>query len=493
MNFGDIEAIKQIEKSNIDPRSALVQMAGDKVLRDYHGSLFTPLIVTLGAAGYALSVMASPPLAIAIALAGGWIMVDKVQRGERAFDDIENGRLEKYLNEAQRKVLAQLPPVEGLASQPALPAAVDVPAVPVGAIAAPPVSAQWTPQQWALWNRLMGECPDMRFVLMAKLVVVSGPQQCGKSSLASAIAYARSFLLGWDSTAVTPHVDGASIFHGRVIGSGRRFGEIQAFYENLVDNFSMGSDRQSLVIDELSQYTDEHQPLGQNLVRSAVTEADKHGINCILINHAKTLSGGFSGIKGFRELLDNSCVQLTRQYDETDWGEQVRSPQVTVSRPGKAEITLTVPDWFWLPILQQDYPMEAIAPVEAPTTSSQVASVAPPPHPQQQDEVPNPFQLTPEMLERLYQNSPDTQSERGNDELTVDPAILSELDKALRALVIFAHKKGDWVTASDIRSGVRIYRNTQITAEDIRDDFRSLAANGIGVVDGEGESLKYRF
>ncbi|MEP1079850.1 hypothetical protein NDI52_31055 [Leptolyngbya sp. PL-A3] len=44
MNFSDIKAIQQIADSNIDPRSALVQQAGDRVLQEYHGSLMFPLV-----------------------------------------------------------------------------------------------------------------------------------------------------------------------------------------------------------------------------------------------------------------------------------------------------------------------------------------------------------------------------------------------------------------------------------------------------------------
>jgi len=521
MNFGDIEAIKQIEKSNIDPRAALVQMAGNKVLQDYHGGLMVPLVLTMAGAGYAFSVMASPPLAIAAALLGGWHMWDKIQRGERAFDDIENGRIEKYLNEAQRKVLAQLPPVEdasllATASTPS-PHAVDVVAVAVepGSIAAPPVSKDWTPQQWALWNRFTQDCPDLRYALMCKLLVVSGPQQTGKSSLASAIAYLRSYLLQRPTIAVTPHIDGAKIFDGEVIGAGGDFEAIQQFYTDLKENFQMGGDRRSLVVDELTQYTGDWEKLGQSIVRTALSESDKHGWSPVLINHASTVSAGFADIKGVAKLIENSAVQIIRQYDETPWGEQTRSAEVRLLRPGKPEVVVTIPDWLHLPILQQEYPMEAIAP-SAPTGATTPATVptataeapqqvAPPSqflspreshHLQQQATPVNPFQLTPEILEKLYQlDAPELESatEPEDDGADLDAAMLEGLSKALKALVIFAHKKGDWIRASDVRTGVRMYRNTQITSEDIRDDFRSLAANGIGLVDGEGESLRYRF
>lgn len=490
MNFSDIKAIQQIADSNIDPRAALVQQAGDRVLQEYHGSLMFPLVATLGAAGYCMAVMASPPLAIAAALLGGFYMVDKVQRGERAFDDIENGRLEKYLNEQQRRVLKQLAPVEEPAAY-ALPAAhaVDVAAVPVGKIAAPPISAQWNGQQWQLWERMVKDCPDLRFTLMAKLVVVSGPQQTGKSSLGSAIAYLRAYLLGWPTIAITPHVDGATIFDGEVIGSGQNFAQIQQFYTDMKENFSMGGDRRSLVVDELTQYTDEHEKLGQSIVRTALSETDKHGFAPILINHAQTVSAGFAGIKGVAKLIENSAVQLTRQYEETEWGEQTRSSEVKLSRLGKPEVSFIIPDWLHLPALQKQYPMGAIAPVKEAVNVSSSAPENSILKPEKMEEPPNPFQLTAEILERLYEASPDEEEH----EKPLDISALSGLSRELQAIIEFAHKRNDWIKAKDIRGRVRLFRNAQYSPDDIRLYFCQLAEQGLGTVDGEGESLRYRF
>ncbi|MEP1079448.1 hypothetical protein NDI52_28975 [Leptolyngbya sp. PL-A3] len=488
MNFSDIKAIQQIAESGLDPHSALVQQAGDRILQNYHGSLMLPLVATLGSVGYCLSILASAPLAIAVGLVGGMYMVDKVRRGERAFDDIENGRIERYLNESQRRVLAQLNAAGSTSiATTAEPKTIDTAAIPsLSPIAPPPISKNWSELQWQLWQRLVADCPDMRFVLMGKLVVVSGPQQCGKSSLASAIAYLRSYLLGWPTIAVTPHRDGQKIFAGVVVGAGGDFDAIQAFYSDLVENLRMGGDRQSLVIDELTQYSNGHEELGQSLVRTALSESDKHGIAPILINHARTLSGGFAGIKGVRDLLDSSAIQLTRQYGETDWGEQVRSAQVKMLRPGHGEVLLTIPDWLWLPELQKQYAITSTTPeaeaVTAPATAPSEAT-------QQSDEQVNPFQLTPEMLERLYQASSAQSNvpiEEAKDER------LDGLPRELRAIVEFAHRRGDWITARDARSGIRLLKTTQVSTAIIRGYFRQLAVQEIGSVDGEGEFLRYR-
>ncbi|MEP1079318.1 hypothetical protein NDI52_28320 [Leptolyngbya sp. PL-A3] len=498
MNFSDLKAIQQIADSGLDPYSALVQQAGDRILQQYHGSLMLPLVATLGGVGYCLSVLASPPLAIAVGMLGGTYMLDRVKRGERAFDDIENGRIEQYLSEAQRRVLAQLPSAPENAATPVastLSQTLDVGSVAVVAtITPPPISQHWTDLQWQLWNRLMADCPELRFVLMGKLVVVSGPQQCGKSSLASAIAYLRSYLLGWPTIAVTPHCDGQKIFAGVVVGAGGDFDAIQSFYTNLVDNFQMGGDRQSLVIDELTQYNNGHEELGQSIVRTALSESDKHGIAPILINHARTVSAGFSNIKGMKDLIDNSAVQLTRQYAETDWGEQTRSAQVRMSRPGKGEVVLIVPDWLHLPTLQEQYPLEAIAPIKASPSSATVPVFPAQPTLQaQQREEPNPFQFTSDMVERLYEASPAAEMEEAGDDSGLGAVALDGLSKELQAIASFAHRRNDWIKASDVRGRVRLFRSTQYSPDDIRTYFCQLAEQGLGTVDGEGEMLKYRF
>lgn len=494
MNFSDIKAIQQIAESGLDPHSALVQQAGDRILQNYHGSLMLPLVATLGGVGYCLSILASAPLAIAVGLVGGMYMMDKVQRGERAFDDIENGRIERYLNESQRRVLAQLD-ATGSTSWIYSSAAqtIDTVAVPaISTITPPPISAHWTDLQWQLWQRLVADCPDLRFVLMGKLVVVSGPQQCGKSSLASAVAYVRSYLLGWPTIAVTPHRDGQKLFAGVVVGAGSDFNAIQAFYSDLVENLRLGGDRQSLVIDELTQYGNGHEELGRLLVRTALSEADKHGIAPILINHARTVSAGFSGVKGMRDLIDNSAIQLTRQYGETPWGEQTRSPEVKMARPGQQETILTVPDWLHLPTLQQDYPLASISQDFQP---SSISTASAPPEPQEE---PNPFQLTAEILEKLYQQTspvdvepPATvdEQEKPNE---MDVNVLDELPRELRAIAQFAHRRGEWITAREARSGIHMLKTTQITTEMIRGYFRQLARQGIGCVEGEGETTRYR-
>ncbi|MEP1079585.1 hypothetical protein NDI52_29695 [Leptolyngbya sp. PL-A3] len=277
------------------------------------------------------------------------------------------------------------------------------------------------------------------------------------------------------------------------MGAGGDFDAIQAFYTDLVDNFQMGGDRQSLIIDELTQYNNGYEELGQSIVRTALSESDKHGIAPVLINHARTISAGFSNIKGMKDLIDNSAVQLTRQYEETPWGEQTRSPQVKLARPSKSEIILTVPDWLYLDTLKAEYP---IAPVEV---SSQGAAVSAAPPAAQQSEPVNPFQITPEILERLYQASPaDVESaavedESEDDGRVLDTKVLERLPKELREIVKFSHKRNGWVTARDVKSRVWMFRNAQVTTETIRGYFQQLVGQGLGCVEGADENLKYRF
>ena len=224
------------------------------------------------------------------------------------------------------------------------------------AIQPPAISARWSQQQWQLWERIVQDAPDLRFLLLANVVVISGSQQTGKSSLASAIAYCRRYLMGGESVAASPHPDAKTIFDGRVIGFGGNFDAIQGFYDEMVANFKMGDRTRSLIVDELTQYTGDWQKLGQSLVRTAISESTKHGWKPILINHARTVSAGFAGIVGIKELIENSAVQVLRSYAYGADGSQGIDPVIIVTIPGLGERRLSIPAWLWLPTLKQEFP-----------------------------------------------------------------------------------------------------------------------------------------
>jgi len=220
---------------------------------------------------------------------------------------------------------------------------------------APQCSAHWNEKQKYLWAKIQSDCPELCYAIFGKVLVVSGPQQTGKSSLASAIAFIRKILLGESTIAVTPHVDGAKIFQGRIVGHGGNFDQIQVWYDRLTSDFSMDSDRQTLVVDELTQYANGHEKLGQAIVRTAISESDKHGYSPVLINHARTVSAGFAGIKGMKALIESSAVQVTRQYQLSDHGAMQRSPTITISLPGKLPTTFMLPKWCYTPILKKHF------------------------------------------------------------------------------------------------------------------------------------------
>ena len=244
---------------------------------------------------------------------------------------------------------------EAEAIAPPLPAVGDTTSTP-DAIQPPAISARWNQQQWQLWERIVQDAPDLRFLLLANVVVISGSQQTGKSSLASAIAYCRRYLMGWEPVAASPHPDAKTIFDGRVIGSGGNFNAIQSFYDEMTENFKMGDVTRSLIVDELTQYAGDWQQLGQSLVRSAISESTKHGWKPILINHARTVSAGFAGIVGIKELIENSAVQVLRSYGYGADGSQGIDPVVIVTIPGLGERRLSVPAWLWLPTLKREFP-----------------------------------------------------------------------------------------------------------------------------------------
>lgn len=221
------------------------------------------------------------------------------------------------------------------------------------AITPPPSSAQWDKTQWELWKRIVADCPDLRFILMANLVVISGVQQGGKSTFASIIGRLRGYLLGHQQTSVSPHKDGREFFGGDVIGHGGNFDAIAQWYEGMVNGFEVHPNTTtSLLVDELTQYVGDWETLGQNIVRTALSESVKHGYRVILVNHAKTVSAGFAGIKGARELIESSAVQITRSYAYKPDGSQTVNPVIDATFPGLGNRQITIPDWLNLELLK---------------------------------------------------------------------------------------------------------------------------------------------
>ncbi len=354
------------------------------------------------------------------------------------------------------------------------PSDIDEPAIAGAAM--PPWAKDWNSTQKELWDRLIKDCPQMTLPIFSKLVVVSGPQQTGKSSLASAIAYCRFILRGDPTIAVTPHVDGKKMFSGLLVGAGGDFEEIQAWYEDLVSKFEMGGDRRTILIDELSQYTGDWEKLGQNIVRTALTESDKHGYSPILINHAQTVSAGFSGIPGVKALIDSSAIRILRQYHLTDWGEQTRSNTITMELPDGKKLSSTVPDWFHLPTLQKMFPVSLPQHQEAPEWLEQEIVQS-----GQVDEVAK--------LNKLLQ-SPSEPNPFDAKYLTETPSEFESLPYDLKAIANYAAKQNDWIKARDIQRNVTGFNG--YSATQIRMWFCDLSRLGVGSVDGDEHTLKYR-
>ncbi len=439
--------------------------------------------------GYAgLAIVGSPiGILFGAALPVSWIAY-KLWDGYEGLKEVESGNWVDRLPEREKQRYLK----DKAAESKALPAGQDgttAPGAPMrgvleGGIVAPPMSKDWKPQQWELWNRITKDCPAIRYLIFANLIVISGPQQTGKSSLASAIAYTRSILTGKPTQAITPHIDGATVFKGaEVIGHGGNFEAIAAWYKDLKEGLTMGGDRTTLVIDELTQYQDDYEKLGQAIVKTAISESTKHGLDPILINHATTVSAGFANIKGVRGLIDTSAVQVTRQYQEAEWGETQRSPVVTIVRPGKEPIEVTVPAWFHLPTLEQSYGATAWATV----THQQEES----PQWLEDELVQSESVDTVGKLNRLYQMKDAEES---------SPFGMADLEKAktpdfetlpseLRAIADYAMKQGRWITARDCQRNITGFNGH--SASQVRAWFQQLADLDFGFVEGDRDTLKY--
>lgn len=63
------------------------------------------------------------------------------------------------------------------------------------------------------------------------------------------------------------------------------------------------------------------------------------------------------------------------------------------------------------------------------------------------------------------------------------------LSKPLEAILDYANKQDCFITASQIKAGVRLFRDTPVS--EIRSYFQWLADKGHGVVRGDSENLEF--
>lgn len=466
----DKRLIKQLELASEQDTDTFYRKIAARDCAEKGSFTIEAAIALIG--GYAgLAVVGSPiGILFGAALPVSWIAY-KLWDGYEGLKEVESGNWVDRLPEREKQRYLKDKAAETKAIAPG--------AEQNSSDAAPPCSKKWTDAQWKLWKRIGSECPGIRSAIFAKVLVVSGPQQTGKSSLASAIAYCRLALLSVPVIAVTPHVDGKKIFGGLVVGAGQNFDEIELWYQGMVDGFSMNADRRTIVIDEITQYTGDHEKLGQNIIRTALSESDKHGYSPILINHAATVSAGFAGIKGVRELIDTSAAKIVRRYAKTAYGAQTRSPNITVALPGEDAIEVSVPEWFYLPKLQ------SMVPVSLPHTQDEA------PEWLEQKLVQSGQIDTVGELNRLYQLDTDKSTPFGADDFErAKSPDLNSLPPELRAIADHAAKQSDWVTARECMASIRSLRG--LSTDDIRGKFQQLANLNVGTVDGEGQSLKYR-
>lgn len=431
------------------------------------------IALVTGATGFAIVGTALGAVAGA-ALPVSWI-VYKVWDGFEGLQDVESGNWVDRLPEREKQryladkaeELKELPAATGNTTTPeaiALDGDTEPQAIDPRKVA-PPIAQNWTDKQWQLWNRLILDCPDLRFALFSKVLVISGPQQTGKSSLASAIAYLRAILLGQPCTAVSPHKDAIMLFRGELVGAGGDFEAIQEWYTDMVESFSMNSKRRSLVVDELTQYAGEHEKLGQAIVRTALSESDKHGYAPILINHAKTLSAGFGNIKGVKELLNSSVTQITRRYRDLEYGAMERSPAVELERPGQKAIEFEIPAWLYTPILSRHFPLP-----KPETTAPEC----------------DPFGTAAfQQAERQAAASNVVNFQRQPN--------LSNLPTELKAIAQFAAKRKIPVTAREVKQCCGPIRTSDYNTDQIRGFFQQLADQNIGTIEGEGDRIQYVF
>jgi len=70
---------------------------------------------------------------------------------------------------------------------------------------------------------------------------------------------------------------------------------------------------------------------------------------------------------------------------------------------------------------------------------------------------------------------------------------LSNLPEILHPLIDYATRnQGQWLTAREVRSNIRFYKEQGLSTDQIRGLFQEAKSIGVGRVDGEGDRLRYR-
>ncbi len=385
--------------------------------------------IAAGAVGYSVAAL---PGAIAAALVGaawvGWKLTDSWD----ALNEIESGDFVKWLPEREKRLYQQ----EAIA---------DLPASSVH-----PSSHQSQTQPPAGNNQV--EELNLNLFDRYPSILIFGGQGSGKSSMGKAIAQRRASN-GHHIRVLDPHGDPEE-WGFPVIGVGMAYDDIntqlEAFHEEVASRYKQRSQGKrdfqpiTLICDEFTNWA--HRCEGSSeFFSAALSDIRKVNMGVIILSHTRTLKG-LGNAAGMAAARDGGLIELRLEVEVDENNE----PRPT----GYGALKM---------------PSDVFKPVKIPRIDAD-----------------KPDDQAWKNLERLLEkDAEDHPFEPGKPSL-------KKLSPELQSIVEFAEKKADWITARQVRSGVRLFKNSGANTEVIREHFLELANLGIGTVDGDGINARYR-
>jgi hypothetical protein len=200
---------------------------------------------------------------------------------------------------------------------------------------------------------------NLQALMKVSFLLIWGTQGGRKTTLAKAIARMRH-ANGHAVTVADPHGAKAHWAPFKVIGSGRKYDQLNEFLSDYDDDMTADYERyavgktdfpyRTLLVDEFTQWADKC-PNAPAFVKSICSDIRKVNRCVIMVSHSRTLTG-LGDAKGLRDAIDRSAVQIELEtvVNESD-GEYEATSYGWLSYPGMERRRVKIPN---LPHPSQD-------------------------------------------------------------------------------------------------------------------------------------------
>ena len=327
------------------------------------------------------------------------------------------------------------------------------------------------------WGRLKAEAPWLLQLIERTPLLIWGPQQAGKSSLAKLIAILRKLFVGHSIEVADPQAH-RNLWPGCfvVYGSNRDYAAIGnrlvAYYQRIARQQSTPT---TSIWDEFTSYESwvdgDFKPYAEGFVKSVLSESQAANEFAILLAHGRT-QGYLGGSKGTKEAREKGLVEIEAIPERTDTGKAYPSGRYVIANFRKDEMSrvqdepVCLAAWLRVETLLELFPELDIHEVDSRQEPDLKDAQA---WQRFVDEA------SPEQIDNLIAKN------RNNKD--------SKLTDELQRIVNFSAGK-DWLTPGDIKAGVRSLRT--VPGEIIQAWFIELEKLGLGETKIEYGTRKFR-